>query len=103
MATIYAEALMAQKYKQVGDDGTVTGGPVYYIRAAFTGKFGKILAATFAVLIIFALGFMGNAVQSTPLEMHSEQHLELIHGLSVLLSQPFRCLSLWEVFQESLL
>ena len=64
MATIYAEALMAQKYKQVGDDGTVTGGPVYYIRAAFTGKFGKILAATFAVLIIFALGFMGNAVQS---------------------------------------
>ena len=64
MATIYAEALMAQKYKQVGDDGTVTGGPVYYIRAAFKGKFGKILAGTFAVLIIFALGFMGNAVQS---------------------------------------
>ena len=26
MATIYAEALMAQKYKQVGDDGVVTGG-----------------------------------------------------------------------------
>ena len=64
MATIYAEALMAQKYKQVGKDGEVTGGPVYYIRAAFQGTFGKILAAVFAVLIIFALGFMGNAVQS---------------------------------------
>ena len=64
MATIYAEALMAQKYKQVGVDGEVTGGPVYYIRAAFSGKFGKFLAALFAVLIIFALGFMGNAVQS---------------------------------------
>lgn len=64
MATIYAEALMAQKYKQVGDDGVVTGGPVYYIRAAFTGTFGKVLAGIFAVLIVFALGFMGNAVQS---------------------------------------
>lgn len=64
MATIYAEALMAQKYKQIGSDGEVTGGPVYYIRAAFQGPFGKALAAIFAVLIILALGFMGNAVQS---------------------------------------
>ena len=64
MATIYAEALMAQKYKQIGKDGIVTGGPVYYIRAAFNNAFGKILAGIFAVLLIFALGFMGNAVQS---------------------------------------
>ncbi len=64
MATIYAEALMAQKYKQIGPDGEVTGGPVYYIRAAFSGTLGKVLAGAFAVLIIFALGFMGNAVQS---------------------------------------
>lgn len=64
MATIFAEAIMAQKYKQVGEDGVVTGGPVYYIKAAFKGSFGKVLAGIFAVLIIFALGFMGNAVQS---------------------------------------
>lgn len=64
MATIYAEATMAQKYKHVDENGAVTGGPVYYIKAAFKGKFGKILAGTFAVLIILALGFMGNAVQS---------------------------------------
>ena len=64
MATIFAEAIMAQKYKCVGEDGVVTGGPVYYIRAAFKGTFGKVLAGIFAVLIIFALGFMGNAVQS---------------------------------------
>ena len=64
MSTIFAEAVMAQKFKQVSDDGTVTGGPVYYIRGAFKGMFGKVLAAIFAVLIIFALGFMGNAVQS---------------------------------------
>lgn len=64
MATIYAEATMAQKYKKIGDDNTVTGGPVYYIEAAFKGKFGKILASSFAIFIILALGFMGNAVQS---------------------------------------
>lgn len=64
MSTIFAEAVMAQKFKQVSDDGTVTGGPVYYIRGAFKGTFGKVLSAIFAVLIIFALGFMGNAVQS---------------------------------------
>ena len=38
MATIYSEAALAQKYKtQV--DGHVTGGPVYYIQAAFKGTF----------------------------------------------------------------
>ena len=64
MATIFGEAVLAQKYKQVGADGEITGGPVYYIRAAFKGTFGKVLAGIFAVLIILALGFMGNAVQS---------------------------------------
>lgn len=63
MATIYAEATLAQEYRtQV--DGEVTGGPIYYIQAAFKGRFGRFLAALFAVFIILALGFMGNMVQS---------------------------------------
>ena len=40
------------------------GGPAYYIRAAFSGAFGKFLAGFFSVAIILALGFMGNMVQS---------------------------------------
>ena len=63
MGTIYAEATLAQKYKTTVD-GEVTGGPIYYIKAAFKGTFGKILAGLFAVFIILALGFMGNMVQS---------------------------------------
>lgn len=63
MATIYAEATLAQEYKTV-DEGEVTGGPIYYIQAAFKGKAGKILAAVFALFLILALGFMGNMVQS---------------------------------------
>lgn len=64
MATIYGEATLAQTYKTTTKDGEVTGGPVYYIQAAFKGTPGKVLAALFAVLIILALGFMGNMVQS---------------------------------------
>ncbi|HIS76982.1 MAG TPA: sodium:alanine symporter family protein [Candidatus Merdivicinus excrementipullorum] len=63
MATIYSEAVLAQKFRKV-KDGQVTGGPIYYIRAAFRGKFGKILAGFFSIAIILALGFMGNMVQS---------------------------------------
>ena len=63
MATIYAEASMAQEYKTT-ENGEVTGGPIYYIRAAFKGGFGKVLATLFAVFIVLALGFMGNMVQS---------------------------------------
>ena len=44
MSTIYGEAVLAQKYKTTDDKGHVTGGPIYYIRARFTGKFGKFLA-----------------------------------------------------------
>ena len=64
MATIFVEASLAQKYKTVYDSGEVTGGPVYYIRAAYKGTFGKVLAAIFAVLITLALGFFGNMVQA---------------------------------------
>ena len=64
MATIYGEACLAQKYKTTDETGHVIGGPVYYIRQAFKGTFGKILAGFFALAIIFALGFTGNMVQS---------------------------------------
>ncbi|MEG0895014.1 MAG: alanine/glycine:cation symporter family protein [Oscillospiraceae bacterium] len=64
MSTIYSEAVLAQKYKHTEEDGTVTGGPVYYIKAAFKGKFGIFLSVFFSVAIILALGFMGNIVQS---------------------------------------
>ncbi len=64
MATIYGEAVLAQKFKTRSETGEVIGGPVYYIRQAFKGGFGKFLAGFFAVAIILALGLMGNMVQS---------------------------------------
>ncbi len=64
MATIYAEAVVAQETRVTLEDGTIHGGPVYYITTAFKGKFGKFLAGFFAIAIVLALGFMGCMVQS---------------------------------------
>ncbi len=64
MATIYAEAVLAQETRIKDPDGTVHGGPVYYITKAFGGSFGRGLTAFFAVAAVLALGFFGTMVQS---------------------------------------
>jgi len=64
MAAIYAEAVLAQETRVVSEDGTIKGGPVFYIKKAFPGKFGTFLATFFAVAAVLALGFMGSMVQS---------------------------------------
>ncbi|WP_302611518.1 alanine/glycine:cation symporter family protein [Enterocloster bolteae] len=64
MATIYAEATLAQKTRVTDAEGNIQGGPVYYIQTSFKGKFGKFLAGFFSIAIILALGFFGCMVQS---------------------------------------
>ncbi|MDL2263795.1 alanine:cation symporter family protein [Synergistaceae bacterium OttesenSCG-928-I11] len=65
MATIFAEACLAQMYKTTDENGQVVGGPAFYISKGLGNTaFSKALAAFFAVAIILALGFMGNMVQS---------------------------------------
>ena len=61
MATIFAEAVLAQIYRTHDSQGNVTGGPAYYISK---GLGSKTLATIFSLLIIIALGFIGNMVQA---------------------------------------
>ena len=42
MATIYAEAVLAQQTRKKDAQGNIQGGPVYYITAAFSGGFVHI-------------------------------------------------------------
>ncbi|MGF3065817.1 alanine/glycine:cation symporter family protein [Facklamia sp. P13055] len=64
MATIFGEAVLAQKYREVRDDNFV-GGPAFYISKGIKQKtLGKFLAGFFSVAIIIGLGFIGNLVQS---------------------------------------
>lgn len=63
MATIFAEAVLAQVYKTTDSEGQTVGGPAWYITRGM-GQKAKPLAIFFAISIIFALGFIGNMVQS---------------------------------------
>ncbi|WFF72419.1 sodium:alanine symporter family protein [Proteiniclasticum sp. QWL-01] len=61
MATIFAEAVLAQIYRHQSDTGELSGGPAYYIR---DGLKSKVLARIFAVFAILSLGIVGIMVQS---------------------------------------
>lgn len=86
MATIYGEAVLAQVSRTKDKSGHVTGGPIYYIRAAFKGRLGKFLAGFFSIAIILALGLMGNMVQANSIGVAFENafHIpKLITGVLV--------------------
>ena len=51
MATKYAECLLAVKYRQVDENGQVTGGPMYYLRDGVGSKLLATLFAIFALLV----------------------------------------------------
>ena len=68
MATKYAEVTLAQKYRQVDEhanewEGSVSGGPMYYIEHGL-GGFGKPLAIFFAIMLGFTAFLTGNAIQA---------------------------------------
>ncbi|MEK6265832.1 MAG: sodium:alanine symporter family protein [Clostridium sp.] len=81
MATIFAEAVLGQKFKETVD-GEVTGGPAYYISK---GLGSKKLAAFFSVTIIIALGFIGNMVQANSIgaAISSNSNVRIIVGVIV--------------------
>ena len=68
MSTKMAECMLAVKYRKVREDGTISGGPMYYLRDGLAEigyrKLGKSLAAFWAVCIFFGALAGGNAFQS---------------------------------------
>ncbi len=61
MATKYAEAVLAIKYREVDEFGTMSGGPMYYISKGLGWKWLGTLFAVFAAIAAFGIG---NMVQS---------------------------------------
>ena len=61
MALKFSEVLLGVKFRQTNPDGTVSGGPMYYIPVAFRNKgklaekFGNGLAKTYAICAVFAM------------------------------------------------
>ena len=68
MASKFAECTLGVKYRDVGEDGTVYGGPMYYLTKGLkekgAGKFGKVLAVLFAVFVIGGSFGGGNMFQA---------------------------------------
>ena len=63
MVTKYAECTLAQKYRVIHSDGTISGGPMYYIEKGMGSRF-KWLAIVFASCGLIATFGGGNMVQS---------------------------------------
>ncbi len=68
MSSKFVECTLGVKYRDVDPDGTVHGGPMYYLAKGLKelkmSAFGKVLAVLFAVLCVGASFGGGNAFQS---------------------------------------
>lgn len=68
MASKFAECTLGVKYRDVGKDGTVYGGPMYYLKKGLGDKgfsgLGKFLAVLFAVFVIGGSFGGGNMFQA---------------------------------------
>ncbi len=67
MTLKYSECTLAQKYRKFNSDGTVSGGPMYYMEFGLKdkiGKWAKVLALVFASATILCSLGTGNMAQS---------------------------------------
>ncbi|MFG3494397.1 alanine/glycine:cation symporter family protein [Streptomyces sp. NPDC047928] len=71
MASKFVEVTLGVKYREVHEDGTVSGGPMQYLRKGLVDRFGegaktagKILASAAAVMVLFFGLFGGNLFQA---------------------------------------
>lgn len=68
MASKFAECTLGVKYRDVGADGTVYGGPMYYLTKGLKqkgmGGFGKVLAVLFSIFVIGGSFGGGNMFQA---------------------------------------
>lgn len=68
MASKFAECTLGVKYRDVGEDGTVYGGPMYYLTKGLkekgAGGIGKVLAVLFAIFVIGGSFGGGNMFQA---------------------------------------
>lgn len=81
MASKFAECTLGVKYRDVGPDGTVYGGPMYYLKKGLAskgmGKLGKLLAIVFAVFVIGGSFGGGNMFQANQASAQFVQLFEL--------------------------
>lgn len=73
-ATKYAEALLAVKYREVDEDGHVSGGPMYVLERGLGQKWLGLLFALFTAVAAFGIG---NTVQANAISGLVEETFHL--------------------------
>lgn len=63
MSSKFVECTLGVKYREIDENGTVYGGPMYYLSKGIKGNFGKILAVVFAIMCIGGSFGGGNMFQ----------------------------------------
>ncbi len=91
MATKYAEAILAVRYRSIDDRGQMCGGPMYFIERGLNWKF---LASLFAFFGIFAAFGGGNLIQSNSVAEVLHSVFSIDHTVSAVLLAICTALSL---------
>ncbi|MDR1554173.1 MAG: alanine:cation symporter family protein [Prevotellaceae bacterium] len=69
IATKYAEGLLAVKYRVIRKDGSIAGGPMYYLQYGLKNrKLGRILGVMFAAFTALAAFGIGSSTQSNSIK-----------------------------------
>ncbi len=86
MSSKFVECTLGVKYRDIGPDGTVYGGPMYYLQKGLKlqnkAVLGKVLAVIFAVLCVGASFGGGNAFQSNQAAVQISSMLGITGGAS---------------------
>ncbi len=85
MASKFTECTLGVKYRDIGEDGVVEGGPMRYLRKGLAKKnmagLGKVLAVVFAILAIGASFGGGNMFQANQAFEQMAGQFPLLRGM----------------------
>ncbi len=83
MASKFTECTLGVKYRDIGEDGTVYGGPMYYLKKGFAemgkGTFGKFLAVFFAIMVVGGSFGGGNMFQANQAAAQFKKLFDITH------------------------
>ncbi len=81
MSSKLVEATLGVKYREVGENGKIYGGPMYYLKKGLAeekmGLLGKILAGFFAIMIVGSSFGAGNMFQANQAASQASQLLNV--------------------------
>jgi AGCS family alanine or glycine:cation symporter len=83
MASKFTECTLGVKYRDIGKDGTVYGGPMYYLKKGLKemgkGSLGKFLAVFFAIMVVGGSFGGGNMFQANQAAAQFKKLFDITH------------------------